>query len=353
MCAGLLTSRFLSRTNPEIKEYLTVSTASRKGEMGVSSSKAEDGAADRRGQAADKAHNANQTSHRQYKKTSSQLRKLLCFRSTSEDMSSGEPFEEQENDHTSSSEKERPESPTASVDREYSEDEKTRSEPFSHDYELHCLKKAGIYIERQTGNTALTTHGRDLCRKLSNIRYATPEKSIYEGDNLFRVLETARTCNYTRLFRDLTPLLVPSPEHLFWTGLSSVDYLTERLSERWHEIVPATEGPRIRPDISVGLHPAAFSEKELKQLDDYHSAAAPARFCREMYFPFFTCDLSVSAIFGIRRRKAIGSKRHTNTLVQSSRMGCTALKGKMLVALRQQYMQLWRFTLLVTMIWQL
>lgn len=319
--------------------------------MGASSSKTKDNAASERARAIGKAEDASNDSNQRFWMTSTMLRKLPCVPSPKASTSSQEPSGGKETNCTCTLIKERTTSPTTSVDQKHiNDDENTQLEPFSQDYEHQCLQKAGVYIARQIGSDALPDTGKHFCQKLSGFRYAIPEKPLYQGDNFFRVLETARTDNHTRLFRDLTPLIVPTPEHLFWTGLSSVDYLREKLFTGWDQVVPVADGPTICPDVAVGLHSHAFSNHELKQLDDYHAAVTPARFCEDLYFPFFTCDLSVSAIYELGTEKFIENRDDANTPAWSSSMVYSAPSGRMLVAPQQRYMRFSSCTLLVTVI---
>ena len=237
------------------------------------------------------AKNVNSSTHQRRWNKRGWLRIWPCFGSPNTVIPTLERVESNAHSLTSSNEERKDGLTVSSVKID---DISINVEEPSPECERQCLERAGVHIARQFGDTTLTERGRALCRELSNFHYPTPEKTLYEGNNLFRLLDTVRTESHTRVFRDLTPLIVPSPETLFRDGLSTVGYLKEKVYEGWRCIVPVAEGPTIRPDFAVGLHPSAFTEHERKRLDDYYSPNAPAQFCEDMYFPFFTCSLKVS-----------------------------------------------------------
>ena len=71
-----------------------------------------------------------------------------------------------------------------------------------------------------------------------------PHNSLF-NDNIFkRVYQRVRNKNEARVIRDLSPLLVPSTEILYFNGAINLEYLIEIVDKSWIKSIPLVKGPR-------------------------------------------------------------------------------------------------------------
>ncbi|OAL29720.1 hypothetical protein AYO20_09104 [Fonsecaea nubica] len=101
----------------------------------------------------------------------------------------------------------------------------------------------------------------------------------------------SRSCNWPRLFRYLTPFVVPSAELLFVVGgQQHLEHVAEEISTRWQRNMLI--GGRIpRPTMAIGLKKSAFTTAEVHKLKSLSSSEMQTRFTRRMYFPFLICEV--------------------------------------------------------------
>ncbi|KAG6037115.1 hypothetical protein E4U41_005327 [Claviceps citrina] len=100
----------------------------------------------------------------------------------------------------------------------------------------------------------------------------------------------AEQLNEARIFRDVTPYVVPSPEHLFMRGETGLQWYGEELNTDWTGC--ARMGwTRPKPDVTIGLRRDAFSKEELKKLQDYSTPTTPTSVTQNTYFPFLVCEV--------------------------------------------------------------
>ena len=84
------------------------------------------------------------------------------------------------------------------------------------------LEPAGIMIDQQLGEAAISDGCKELCTTLVNATYEPPQNSLFEGNLFWKVLNGVRSRNEARVVRDISPWLIPSAELLFMRGFSEL-----------------------------------------------------------------------------------------------------------------------------------
>ncbi|KAL9080324.1 MAG: hypothetical protein Q9159_007626 [Coniocarpon cinnabarinum] len=109
------------------------------------------------------------------------------------------------------------------------------------------------------------------------------------------MLHRVKHLNESRLQRDITLCLIPSPEILRLWGEEVMTELGEEINMDW--IRCQTIGStRLKPDLTVGLMPLAFSQDKTKTLQNYASPEFLYFFTPNLYFPFLTCEAKSSQV---------------------------------------------------------
>lgn len=79
-----------------------------------------------------------------------------------------------------------------------------------------------------------------------------------------------RSRNEAKIFRDLTPLLVPYLELLCVGGHEELEHIRDELTVEWNKSKPMI-GPKPKPDCAVRIARDAFTEEELATLRNHAS----------------------------------------------------------------------------------
>ncbi|KAL2040143.1 hypothetical protein N7G274_007046 [Stereocaulon virgatum] len=155
------------------------------------------------------------------------------------------------------------------------------------------LVSAGIYMD-DDDQVATTNESKVLCQTLLNGDQTVPYDSLFNDDLFRRVCQRVRNKNEARVIRDLSPLLVPSAETLYFRGATNLEHLIETVDEGWIKSIPLVQGPRPHPDFAVGLKSSAFTTDQLKKLQpsigDWNTTSRLVA-TDEMYFPFLTSEM--------------------------------------------------------------
>ncbi|KND89147.1 hypothetical protein TOPH_06212 [Tolypocladium ophioglossoides CBS 100239] len=122
-----------------------------------------------------------------------------------------------------------------------------------------------------------------------------PQGSLFRDDIFGFTRRKMRAWDKARLFRYITPLVVPSVENLAAAGSTQLECLVESLNEEWTNSLPLAGLPP-RPDYSVGFRHAAFSDHQVGKLRPFIGrldAHDPSLFMgtSNMYFPFLSCHV--------------------------------------------------------------
>lgn len=162
-------------------------------------------------------------------------------------------------------------------------------------YEKQVLEPAGIIMDQQLGEEAISDGCKQLCTTLVNAKYEPPQNSLFEGNLFWKVLNGVRSRNEPRVVRDISPWLIPSAELLFMRGFPELKNLTEEIQGDWTKCVSLV-GPLPRPDFTVGFQSSAFTNDEIEKLRYHGAPEKPTLFTGDLYFPFLICEVKVRSI---------------------------------------------------------
>ncbi|KAL9049220.1 MAG: hypothetical protein Q9162_007328 [Coniocarpon cinnabarinum] len=154
------------------------------------------------------------------------------------------------------------------------------------------LAQHGIHAEEPP---FLQTESREFCEELLEQRFSTVRYTNIPPEKFEDMLARVQYLNETRLQRDITPWVAPSPEILRLWGEAGIDGLGEELNVEWNRC-QTMGGTHPKPDLTVGLMPSAFLPDELKTLQNYASPYCPCYVTPNLCFPFFTCEAKSSQV---------------------------------------------------------
>jgi hypothetical protein len=162
------------------------------------------------------------------------------------------------------------------------------AEAYTIKYE-EVLEKAGIFMYAYQSPVAISDACQQLCNNLLSGEYEAPKNSLFQDDRFWTVFRRLLTRNKPRVFRDITPLIVPSAELLYINGNHHLEHLVEEVNGVWTKCTTLA-GPHSKPDFAVGFMSSAFTEEEILKLKSYSTPDRATLFTEEMYFPFLVCE---------------------------------------------------------------
>ena len=179
----------------------------------------------------------------------------------------------------------------------YTQSVKEGENPPSHtpEYERKVLAPAGIILDHQIGENAITPDCKELCTTLLSATYELPQNSLFEGDLFWKVMNGIRSRNEPRVVRDIGPYVIPSAEQLEILGSSTTKHLREEIQAEWTKC-ESLAGPTSKPDFTVGFSSSAFTEDEIEELKAYSTRQKPTEIVEGLYFPFLICEAKVRII---------------------------------------------------------
>ena len=157
------------------------------------------------------------------------------------------------------------------------------------------LAAKGSYMAKSSLNISDTS--KTWCMRLIDSEQTVPEDSLFRHDIFDRACNRLRDRNEARVVQDIARLIVPSAETLATYGAEHLDHLIENVDEVWSECIPF-EGPKPKPDYSVGFARSSFTEEQFSKLSPFvgtlwDTSVFAATF--RMYFPFLTCESKCGA----------------------------------------------------------
>lgn len=204
----------------------------------------------------------------------------------------------------------------------YSQSTKDGDVPKAHTRAFEgYLAQYGIIMEEQKGMALVSEESKELCDELLLLEYEELEFTPFPLSKFLSVLDRVRLRNEYRVFRDITPLLVPSAELLFMCGQADLEHVAEEVSADWVKS-DTMAGPKPRPDLSLGISASAFTEDEIAKLKNHTAWEKATLFTDNMYFPFLLCEAK-SGDQGINRadrQNAQSSSMAVNAIIQLHRV---------------------------------
>lgn len=186
------------------------------------------------------------------------------------------------------------------------------------------LTSAGIYMD-DDDKVATTKECKANCQSLLDTDQIVPRDTLFSDDTFRRVWQRVQNKNEARVIRDLSPLLVPSAEILFFRGATDFEHLIETVDESWIKSIPLVKGPRPQPDFAVGFKSSAFTTDQLKRLQpsigDWQTTSRLVA-TDDMYFPFLTAEVKCGneALNIADRQNAHGAAVAANAVVELYRL---------------------------------
>lgn len=161
------------------------------------------------------------------------------------------------------------------------------------------LANNGVFMDELKGRSRVCERSKDLCAALRQKPHPGPEYTAFPLSEFLSVWQHAQNRNEGRVYRDLTPVLVPSPALLSISGIQGLEMIAEEISVEWSKC-KTLGGPKPKPDFALGISPTAFDDEEIAKLQNYASYDRPTRFTDNLYFPFLLCEVKCG-LEGINR----------------------------------------------------
>ncbi|KAK5080089.1 hypothetical protein LTR05_008800 [Lithohypha guttulata] len=194
----------------------------------------------------------------------------------------------------------------------------------------------GVHIDELQGLSHVQEESKSYCKRLLQSTYPEPQHTAFPLSKFLSVWQRVQNRNEARICRDLTPLLVPSPELLSICGQQELEHVVEDIDTEWVRC-KTLGGPRPKPDLAIGIAVSAFSEEELAKLQNHTAFERATLFTDNLYFPFLLCEAK-SADVGISvadRQNMHSSSMAVNAIIQLYRAADEAqvpeLSGRILV----------------------
>lgn len=219
----------------------------------------------------------------------------------------------------------------------YSQSFKDGDVPRAHSqaYET-VLASNGVFMEELKGRSLVGQRSKALCAKMLRGRHPDPQHTAFPLSQFLTVWQQAQNRNEGRVYRDLTPLLVPSPELLRINGSEELLHVVEDISTEWTKC-KTLGGPKPKPDLAIGISTTAFDEEETAKLKNHTAFERPTLFTDHMYFPFLLCEVKCGneGINRADRQNMHSSSLAVKAVVELFRSlgdeGASTLNGQVLV----------------------
>ena len=152
------------------------------------------------------------------------------------------------------------------------------------------LAAKGSFMDASSLDISNTS--KTWCMTLMDSEQTVPENSLFRDDIFLRTCGKIQNRNEARVVQDIARLIVPSAETLATYGAEHLDHLIENVDELWSACIPF-EGPKPKPDYSVGFTRSSFTEEQFSKLSPFlgnwwESTFFAATF--RMCFPFLACE---------------------------------------------------------------
>lgn len=160
----------------------------------------------------------------------------------------------------------------------------------SVEYEA-VLARTGSFMMMPGPEERLRHEGADMCQSMLRTPWLNYENFGFLREDGFKTIcQMVENQNEAMVFRDITPLLVPSVQHLQLVyNVQNLKYLSESVAQVWNGSCPIFFGLPPQPDYSVGFAASAFTAEQLAKFEPFSNSPFVAT--RQMYFPFLTCEV--------------------------------------------------------------
>lgn len=160
---------------------------------------------------------------------------------------------------------------------------------YTPEYERWILPK-GLDMSVIKGRMCVSEESKALCISLQKITLTAIKPSDLRHKSPSEVLESAQNRNEAHVIRYVTLMLVPLGMCPDDNGAKHVEHVVDEWTTDWDNRY-VLAGPRLRPDLAIGLFSSAFTGEEIDKLNNYTANDNWTRFTEEMYFPFLMCEV--------------------------------------------------------------
>lgn len=178
---------------------------------------------------------------------------------------------------------------------------------------------AGIYLDGDMAT--ISDDCAILCDSLLNGEQTVPEVSLFQDNLVETTFSRYLHRNESMVFRDITPLIVPSAELLYAFGSAHLQHVREDLDTLWTKCICLATGPRPKPDFAAGLKESVFTQTEYEKLMPYIGGSNETCYFKvtnDIFFPFLTCEAKCGEV-GLAvadRQNAHSASIAVNAIVQ-------------------------------------
>jgi hypothetical protein len=121
-------------------------------------------------------------------------------------------------------------------------------------------------------------------------RYVDPQHTVFPLSKFLVVWQRAQNRNKGRVFRNITALLIPSPELLSIYSVQELEYVAEEIEAEWSKC-KTLGGPKPKPDLAIMISISTFSEDEIAKLKNHTVYKRPTLFTDNLYFLFLLYEV--------------------------------------------------------------
>lgn len=188
----------------------------------------------------------------------------------------------------------------SSVTTSTQSDQKQREEksaPYKNSSYITPLEVEGNSYMREY-ELGIRDEDESLCQKFLDRKQPIPKDTIFRDDIFRATCNRLAGKNEARIFKDVTPLIVPFAENLALLGAKHLQSVLESVNESWSNCISITK-PRPQPDYALGFGRHAFSDDQLDKLQPYIGDPSDLSYFRAtlyMYFPFLTAEVKCGAM---------------------------------------------------------
>lgn len=165
-------------------------------------------------------------------------------------------------------------------------------EQYTAAYEQHILTK-GLNMDLLIGEELVSEESKELCSDLQQITQETIAPTVSPAEAIRNFINYCLNRNEAIVNRDVTSMIIPSITSLYCGGDKCLEHLIDEINADWYEKC-ILEGPRIRPDLAIGLFSSAFTEEEVEKLKRYISVDNWTQITMHMFFPFLMGEVKCS-----------------------------------------------------------
>ena len=152
------------------------------------------------------------------------------------------------------------------------------------------LKYAGVFMHENPIEPSESC--KEMCLQLLESEQELPTGTLFQDRTFKPWMVSLEKENEAMVFRDMTPLIAPPAEVLYFHGAQQLKILHGHANMAWGRSIPLVAPPP-QPDYCVGFDLEAFTLKQDQRLRSLigNRERNPLMATWMMYFPFFMCEV--------------------------------------------------------------